>query len=717
MNPLQKAAVRRKLYYLAAILVLFTVSMFWRGTIPLPLGSTARAGEPPTRLHAAADRVAARTILDQSRRLELRELEQGEAELAGSAVRLGLVGSRGFVVSYLWHQAIEKQKRNDFHEFELLVKTVTTLQPHFITPWIFQSWNIAYNVSVEMHALGDMYFYIARGIELLAEGERRNKRSPDLRYWVAFYYQNKFGVADQVQTLRCLYQLSCIPENERNPAPGGGLVNPDGTLDERGFREFCAAHPHLVRRLRGEERQDSARGKNASGEALRTRKPEDVIDFLRTNRKVPSRYRSAAELAAPEKQFPVLPPQFAEGPGEANPSTQLDDGFSGFGAARAWYTYANALVPPTPRDANGNPIPSATPRPGTGPGEYDQAKYRVPRSPMLIIFRQGPPRAQTYQADMEQKDGWFDAAGWDVDAGVDDANAWFTEPTPGGGRRPVRVVVGANEDWSRREWVKAATLWRKHGEENALVLSDNVRQQYRIDAGVARPGAADTGPVNDRVNLPPEPSPDQLADETYMRRHRALNALFFYHQNRSVTNFPYYLASAEAEQQPATVEARKVLWQADQARRRAGNKLAAIKLYEDGLARWKDVLIRNPDFHRSERFDRVEEETFEYELEYLRLIALDDPRVSKKARENYATAVRAVGAALPVLAGVPAELNIPPAARVRWNAAAAENDFSVFGGLMTGVPATDPRYNSPWVQAGAKSTVLGRQGITPAANP
>jgi hypothetical protein len=91
---------------------------------------------------------------------------------------------------------MDKQKRNDFHEMETLVRFITRLQPHFITPWIFQSWNITYNVSVEMQGSGDMYHYIARGIDLLAEGERRNSRtfqdrkigSPDMRYQIAFYY-------------------------------------------------------------------------------------------------------------------------------------------------------------------------------------------------------------------------------------------------------------------------------------------------------------------------------------------------------------------------------------------------------------------------------------------------------------------------------------------------------------------------------------------------
>ena len=43
MNPLQRAALRRKVYYFAVILVLFTVSMLCRGIIPIPLSDLARA--------------------------------------------------------------------------------------------------------------------------------------------------------------------------------------------------------------------------------------------------------------------------------------------------------------------------------------------------------------------------------------------------------------------------------------------------------------------------------------------------------------------------------------------------------------------------------------------------------------------------------------------------------------------------------------------------
>ena len=108
MNPLQRAAVRRKISYIAAILALFTISIFYRGLeaktpegrayVWMPFGRDDRT-EAPSAVGRVGDSVSRKTILSQAKRLELRELDEGEAEIAGEAVRLGLVGSRGLAVS------------------------------------------------------------------------------------------------------------------------------------------------------------------------------------------------------------------------------------------------------------------------------------------------------------------------------------------------------------------------------------------------------------------------------------------------------------------------------------------------------------------------------------------------------------------------------------------------------------------------------------------
>lgn len=601
MDSLQKAAWTRKGLYLAAIVLLFTISMVWRGVLPVPLSGSL----DPARW------AQAHTIQSQAERLEVWELDpnEGEADVSGSAVRLALTGSRGFAVTVTWLSAIEKQKRNDFHEFEQRVQLVTKLQPNFISPWIFQSWNITYNVSVEMHGSGDMYYYIVRGIQLLAEGERRNKRSPDMRYQIAFYYQNKFGVSDQVEVLRCLFDLSCMPWTERNPA---NLVDPTTKeINYEAFKKFCEKHPHFVRRLRGEDTRSQEKKAN---EKLRAPEAMDVISFLRTNQEIPSRYKvKGDELTDAEKQFPVLPPAFNEEPDEANPTREAPFDqtpglgyFSAFKVARAWFSYSLLLLPPPIRDEQGNPLPGPTPPPGQD--GHDPSKHRVPRMPMLIIFRQGAPRAQSYQAELEQKEGWFDKEGWRIEG-------WFDEKNYPGG-----VVVGSGKDWSLDEWRKAYTMWRRHGDEYGLDISSTRLESLRKIA--TDPTALQSASDN----------PD---DPVARRRIRATNALQYYQSNRSTTNYPYFIITSSVEKEPGTVQAHKLLWQAEQARK-IGESPKAIRLYKEGLEQWKRILIANPVFHRMpppDRGDRVEEETYEYELAYQRLLVLADERVRDYANK------------------------------------------------------------------------------------
>src|SRR4029077_8688146 len=98
--------------------------------------------------------------------------------------------------------------------------------------------------------ISDKYFYITRGVRLLADGERQNHDDPDLRFEMGSTYQHKICQSDETNYHRSLFQLSLIPPNERDPArfrPRNGRrekVN----MDE--FMKFCEKHAQLIRRLR-----------------------------------------------------------------------------------------------------------------------------------------------------------------------------------------------------------------------------------------------------------------------------------------------------------------------------------------------------------------------------------------------------------------------------------------------------------------------------------
>ena len=123
-DNLRRRATIRKASYFGLILALFTLSMFWRGVIALPFGNPARAGDDGRPSKRLDDRFARLPILKQADTLELRELDSGDPEVAGSAARHSMLGMQGIVITLLWDQAIQKQMRGEYHDFELLVNIV-----------------------------------------------------------------------------------------------------------------------------------------------------------------------------------------------------------------------------------------------------------------------------------------------------------------------------------------------------------------------------------------------------------------------------------------------------------------------------------------------------------------------------------------------------------------------------------------------------------------
>src|SRR5581483_11750418 len=125
------------------------------------------------------------------------------------------------------------------------------------------------------------------------EGERRIKNDPDLRNHMAWYYQNKFGLSDENNTFRSLFQLACIDPKLRDPLRFRKRVNNEWQFDLKKFEDFCREQPQLVKRLR---------------DKLRAKTPELVVEFLDENRRIPNRFEEG-----PEGQSGPQPLQAAAG--------------------------------------------------------------------------------------------------------------------------------------------------------------------------------------------------------------------------------------------------------------------------------------------------------------------------------------------------------------------------------------------------------------------
>lgn len=566
-NPFQKKARQRKIAYFVAILVLFSGALVFRRNVVEPMANS----------------------------LQLRETSRGEVELTSSAVRLLMTGSRGIASTFLWAAAIEQQKKHEWNEVELLVSSITKLQPNFITPWLFQSWNLAFNVSVECDRPRDKYYYVSRGIELLGEGERRNQGDgtfpghPEIRQTMGIYYLRKIGLSDEKTTMRCLLDLSCIDPLKRNPEWFRAIDPKDRreVINSKELAAFTQNNPRLIRRLR---------------EGLNYTTEKEIVQFLERNRDVPGRFESPdwtrlpakapeqrqSKLREPAVQFPVLPPArtgIATNPAEYDLTNESIDVFL---MARSWVEYSQEpLPPPNPDDKEIKRI------------VQENRKFRNPKSMAVVLFRGYPARCQAYIAENLEEEGWFDEDGWVV-------KGWFDrEPELGDGE----FRVGAERKYhAQPAWERAALLYDKYGRDNDLLftpeiiadlnrLAEPYRKKYQVE-----PGRTGDLRSDDRKEL----------FESWRAHHR----LIWNQQNLGMSNFANHYWEANAEKTSDCVTARKLLHRTETLRKIEFAPEQALEAFEQAWPFWVNVLLANPQFAAN---PMVQEDLYEYLLKSMRL--------------------------------------------------------------------------------------------------
>lgn len=144
---------------------------------------------------------------NEKRRRDLGEAAIGQVDTGSFMLKLALLGgARGIAANVLWTRAEELKREQDWDRMAATVDLITKLQPHFLSVWTFQGWNLAYNVSVEWDAPEDKYDWIKKGIKFLQDGVRKNRKSPDLIWDTAWTYYHKIGFSDESIILRRLFR-------------------------------------------------------------------------------------------------------------------------------------------------------------------------------------------------------------------------------------------------------------------------------------------------------------------------------------------------------------------------------------------------------------------------------------------------------------------------------------------------------------------------------
>ena len=166
-------------------------------------------------------------------------LDNAPPMLAFTTVALG--GFRGLISNFLWIRANDLQQDDKFFEAAQLADWITQLEPTFAQVWIFQAWNMAYNISVKFKDFPDRWRWVEHGIELLRdEGLRYNPNSVDIYRELSWFFQHKLGA--NLDDANLYYKAQLAEEMKDFFGPNGtnfdALLQPQTTNELARLQQF-----------------------------------------------------------------------------------------------------------------------------------------------------------------------------------------------------------------------------------------------------------------------------------------------------------------------------------------------------------------------------------------------------------------------------------------------------------------------------------------------
>ena len=143
-------------------------------------------------------------------------------------VMVGLGGFRGVISEVLWIRATTLQEEGRYFELVQLADWITALDPRAAESWVFNAWNLSYNVPAMLPDHRSRLNWVKAGIDLLKDKAiPANPDTPRLYRELGWLYQNKVGSDDDRAAY--LYRLALANEfANRDVAIGKG---PDARLD------------------------------------------------------------------------------------------------------------------------------------------------------------------------------------------------------------------------------------------------------------------------------------------------------------------------------------------------------------------------------------------------------------------------------------------------------------------------------------------------------
>lgn len=127
------------------------------------------------------------------------------------ALALLLGGLRGPLVMMLWTSSEAQKTEKNLEDFDTKVEWIRMLQPEFDTVHIFQIWNKAYNISVQMASNANKYLTILDALEYAKSVDKERPSNINMLYAIGSIYFDKLGGASEKQYYRKRVREETLP--------------------------------------------------------------------------------------------------------------------------------------------------------------------------------------------------------------------------------------------------------------------------------------------------------------------------------------------------------------------------------------------------------------------------------------------------------------------------------------------------------------------------
>jgi len=106
---------------------------------------------------------------------------------------LVLGGFRGIVVDFLWIRGLARHQEKRFFELKTIFDLIANLQPNIPDVWIFQGWNMSYNIAHNMQTKEGKWKWVKAGLDYMEQGIPKNPTSGEIPAYLGHLYRHKFN--------------------------------------------------------------------------------------------------------------------------------------------------------------------------------------------------------------------------------------------------------------------------------------------------------------------------------------------------------------------------------------------------------------------------------------------------------------------------------------------------------------------------------------------